>query len=79
MSKKLYKFAMPEEMVIFFLQSTKPLQEYLEVPLDEERDQLELAKFLPHALFVVFNETRAYAKVFGNWFLLHNFVILYLW
>ena len=49
------------------MQSTKPLQEYLEMPFDEERDQLEMSKFLPHALFVVFNETRAYAKVFGKW------------
>ena len=34
--------------------------------MDDERDQLELAKYLPHPLFVIFSETRAYAKVYGE-------------
>jgi hypothetical protein len=36
--------------------------------MDDERDQLELAKYLPHPLFVIFSETRAYAKVYGEFF-----------
>jgi len=36
--------------------------------MDAERDQLLLAKYLPHPLFVIFSETRAYAKVYGKSF-----------
>ena len=36
--------------------------------MDAERDQLQLAKYLPHPLFVIFSETRAYAKVYGKLF-----------
>lgn len=46
------------------LASTKSLQEYLDMPMDDERDQCENAKYLPHPLFVIYSESKAYAKVF---------------
>ena len=42
------------------LEKSKPVQDYLEMPLNEERDQLNLAKYLPAPLFVLFTEMRAY-------------------
>jgi len=43
------------------LEKTKAVQTYLDMPLDEEREQLNLAKFLPTPLFVLFSEMKAYA------------------
>ena len=43
------------------LEKTKPVQDYLKMPLDEEREQLNLAKYLPSPLFVLFSEMRAFA------------------
>jgi len=42
------------------LERTKSVQDYLDMPLDEERDQLALSRHLPHPLFVLFSEMRAY-------------------
>ncbi len=36
--------------------------------MDEDREQLQLSKYLPHPLFVIFSETRAYAQVYGNFY-----------
>jgi THO complex subunit 5 len=44
------------------LDASKPVQKYLDMPLDQERDQLDLAKYLPAPLFILFSETRAFAK-----------------
>ncbi len=43
--------------------------------MDEDREQLQLSKYLPHPLFVIFSETRAYAQVYGN-FYCYKFKIL---
>lgn len=48
------------------LETTKSVQKYLEMPLDEERDQLGLAKYLPHPLFIIFSETRAFSQASGD-------------
>ena len=44
------------------LEASKPVQKYLGIQLDEEREQLEMAKYLPQPLFLLFSETRAFAK-----------------
>jgi len=42
------------------LEKTRSVQEYLDMPLDDERDQLALSRHLPPPLFVLFSEMRAY-------------------
>jgi len=42
------------------LDQTRSVQDYLDMPLDEERDQLALSRHLPPPLFVLFSEMRAY-------------------
>ena len=47
------------------LEKTKPVQEYLNLNLTAERDQLELCKYLPAALFVLYDQIRAYGQALG--------------
>ena len=42
------------------LQKTKPVQDYLRMPLTAERDQLQLCSHLPRPLFVLFNQLKGY-------------------
>lgn len=44
------------------LEVTKPVQEYLEMPLTEERDQLALHRHLPHPLFILYVQASSYGK-----------------
>jgi THO complex subunit 5 len=44
------------------LSATEPVQTFLNMPFNEKRDQLELAKYLPAPLFTLFSETRAYCQ-----------------
>lgn len=44
------------------LNSAVPVQKFLQMPLIEENDQLELAKYLPRPLFILYNEVRAYGQ-----------------
>jgi len=44
------------------LSATEPVQTFLNMPFNEKRDQLELAKYLPAPLFTLFSETRAYSQ-----------------
>merc|ERR1719322_2096142 len=54
------KLANLKPQLAAILEKSKPVQDYLEMPLNEERDQLNLAKYLPAPLFVLFTEMRAY-------------------
>ena len=38
------------------------------MPFNHEKDQLELAKYLPAPLFTLFSETRAYSQACGKFF-----------
>ena len=49
------------------LSATEPVQTFLNMPFNEKRDQLELAKYLPAALFTLFSETRAYSQACGKY------------
>lgn len=42
------------------LKATHPVQEYLNMPLDEQRAQYETAKFLPIPLYVLYVQASAY-------------------
>jgi len=44
------------------LSATEPVQAFLNMPFNHEKDQLELAKYLPAPLFTLFSETRAYSQ-----------------
>ncbi|KAK3083868.1 hypothetical protein FSP39_004365 [Pinctada imbricata] len=44
------------------LQSTKPVQEYLDMPFDQVREQHETARHLPHPLYVLYMQTSAYKQ-----------------
>ena len=50
------------------LSATEPVQTFLNMPFNEKRDQLELAKYLPAPLFTLFSETRAYSQACGKHF-----------
>ena len=54
------KLANLKPQLAAILEKSKPVQDYLEMPMNEERDQLNLAKYLPAPLFVLFTEMRAY-------------------
>ena len=54
------KLASLKPQLAAILEQTKPVQDYLQMPLNEERDQHNLAKYLPSPLFVLFSEMRAY-------------------
>ena len=56
------KLANLKPQLAAILEKSKPVQDYLEMPLNEERDLLNLAKYLPAPLFVVFTEMRAYGE-----------------
>ncbi|XP_052233955.1 LOW QUALITY PROTEIN: THO complex subunit 5 homolog [Dreissena polymorpha] len=45
------------------LQSTKPVQEYLNMPFDAVREEHAIAAYLPHPLFVLYMQTCAYRDV----------------
>ena len=55
------------------LERTKSVQEYLDMPLDEERDQLAMARHLPPPLFVLFSEMRAYGHACGK---INNYLLI---
>ncbi|WAR03093.1 THOC5-like protein [Mya arenaria] len=42
------------------LQSTKPVQDYLNMPFDAVREEHMIAQYLPHPLFVLYMQTCAY-------------------
>ena len=42
------------------MQTTQPVQEYLAMPLDEQRAQYETAKYLALPLYVLFMQASAY-------------------
>jgi len=42
------------------LEKSRSVQEYLDMPLDEDVDQVALSRHLPHPLFVLYSEMRAY-------------------
>lgn len=44
------------------LDSTKPVQDYLDMPLDKIRDQHAMAAVLPHPLYVLYVQTCAYQE-----------------
>ncbi|XP_071743634.1 THO complex subunit 5 homolog [Lepeophtheirus salmonis] len=44
------------------LEATKPVQEYLKMPYEEERVLLSTSKFLPAPLFVLFSQISAYRR-----------------
>ena len=44
------------------LQETKPVQTFLEMPLDEDRNQYNSAKALPRPLFVLYSQASAYSR-----------------
>eukprot|EP00095_Tigriopus_kingsejongensis_P000367 maker-scaffold319_size207808-snap-gene-0.28 protein:Tk00367 transcript:maker-scaffold319_size207808-snap-gene-0.28-mRNA-1 annotation:"tho complex subunit 5-like protein" len=44
------------------LEVTKPVQEYLEMPLTMEKDQLALHRFLPRPLFVLYAQASSFGK-----------------
>ena len=52
------------------LSATEPVQTFLNMPFNEKRDQLELAKYLPAPLFTLFSETRAYSQACGKHFVI---------
>lgn len=43
------------------LEVTKPVQSYLSMPISEQYELVEMAKYLPKPLFLLFSETRAFA------------------
>lgn len=61
-NKKCEKLANLTPQLSAILTAAKPVQEFLEMPLNEDRDQLQLAKYLPGPLFVLFSETRAFSQ-----------------
>jgi len=44
------------------LESTKPVQEYLNLPLDHKRDQNKLARLLPAPLYICYSQVSAFAE-----------------
>ncbi|XP_045172199.2 THO complex subunit 5 homolog [Mercenaria mercenaria] len=48
------------------LQSTKPVQEYLDMPFDTVREEHMTAQFLPHPLFVLYMQSSAYKDACDN-------------
>merc|ERR1719273_1215123 len=61
-SKKQENLSNLKPQLSTILQATEPVQKLLDMPLNEERDQMDKAKYLPRPLFVLFSETRAYGK-----------------
>lgn len=44
------------------LSATKPVQEYLSLPLDHQRSQNNLARLLPSSLYILFTQAQAYSQ-----------------
>ena len=61
-NKKRENLANLKPQLSNILKATEPVQNFLKMPLNQEKNQLELAKFLPNPLFVVFSEIRAFAQ-----------------
>merc|ERR1719391_1795305 len=57
--KKLGLVGMKPQLAAI-LEKTKSIQEYLDMPLDEDMDQLALSRHLPPPLFVLYSEMRAH-------------------
>lgn len=51
---------------IFSFQTCKPVENYLNMPISENKEQIELAKFLPYPLFVLYRQSYAYGDACGN-------------
>ena len=62
---KREKLANLKPQLASILETTQPLQEYLNMPLTEERDQMTLSRHLPRPLFVLFSQARGYAEACG--------------
>lgn len=50
------------------LQATKPVQEYLDMPFDEIREQHKTATFLPRPLYVLYMQASAYRDACGKFY-----------
>ena len=74
-AKKRHSLDSLKPQLTTILTATEPVQKFLNMPINRERDQLELAKYLPPPLFVVFSETRAYAQACGKYLILHTVLI----
>ncbi|XP_059084495.1 THO complex subunit 5 homolog [Tigriopus californicus] len=61
------KLASLKPQLANILEVTKPVQEYLEMPLTQERDQLALHRHLPHPLFILYVQTSSYGKACDKW------------
>ena len=70
-SKKQENLSNLKPQLSTILQATEPVQKLLKMPLNEERDQMEKAKYLPRPLFVMFSETRAYGQACGKICIFH--------
>jgi len=44
------------------LEATKPVQDYLSLPLDKERSQHSLARLLPDTLYILYTQASAYSQ-----------------
>ena len=66
-SKKQENLASLKPHLSNMLHSTEPVQKLLKMPLNEQRDQMEKAKYLPSPLFVLFSETRAFGQACGEY------------
>ena len=65
--KKRESLANLKPQLATILSATESVQTFLNMPLNHQRDQLELAKYLPPALFILFSETRAYSQACGKY------------
>ena len=73
-SKKQENLSNLKPQLSTILQATEPVQKLLNMPLNEERDQMDKAKYLPRPLFVLFSETRAYGKACGKCFIIQKYL-----
>ena len=48
------------------LEKTLPVQDYLNLPISENKNQISLSRYLPTSLFILFNETRGYGEACGK-------------
>ena len=67
-NKKRENLANLAPQLATILSATEPVQTFLNMPFNHEKDQLELAKYLPAPLFTLFSETRAYSQACGKFF-----------
>ena len=53
--------------LLFLCQATKPVQEHLDMPFDEIREQHKSATHLPRPLYVVYMQASAYRDACGKY------------